>query len=229
MNRFTRACCAFLLMMALSAPIASASEINVESAAVSFQTVDGERIATFLHFVASSAEFTLRSPSGRYNEATEVMTAIAQGDERAVLTKSGESSFEVSAATEIGISFDDETLAALGDVTFLSDELDARSDELFVDRLSSLKARIDALKSSITLLDTLELIESFLANVGADDRLILLSGNVRVVREDTTMESAWMLVNEADQSEFISIADPDRKLTLTIVTQEETSEDESQD
>lgn len=223
MNRLARAAGAILLLsiLWLPSPAANADEINVESAAVIFQTVDGERVATFLDFTAQSSEFTLSSPRGRYNEATSLMTATGQGGERATLAKTGDEPFEVSAATEITINFDDETLAALGDVTFRSEELDARSDELFVDRRSALEERIEAIKTRLSLRETLDLIESFLAKVDADDRLILLSGNVRVVREDSTLESSWMLVNESDQSEFISIADPSRRMTLTIVTQTE--------
>lgn len=231
MNRSARAAGALLFaaLVLLVPALAAADEINVESAAVSFQTVDGERVATFLDFVARSRDFTLSSPRGRYNEATALMTASGRPDARASLAKAGESPFSVSAETEISINFDDETLAAHGEVVFLSDEIDARSDDLVVDRRERLESRIAELKASVAEVETLELIDSFLAKVGPGDRLILLSGNVRIVREDSTLESAWVLVNESDQSEFISIADPSRRMTLTIVTRDEEEGTGSQD
>ena len=215
--------CVALLAVAALAPslAAAAEEINVESAAVSFREVDGKRIVTLLRFRATSREFSLSSPYGVYDESTEMMTASAIEGERAVLVKSGENAFEVSAADAIAIHFENETLSATGDVIFRSDELDAWADELYVDRRSALEERIMGLVARIRGQETAELVQAFLAKIAPDDRLILLSGSVRLEREDSTMESSWMLVNEADQNEMISVAEPERTVRLTIVTRED--------
>src|SRR5690606_3357383 len=156
------------------------------------------------------------APSGEYSEASELMAATGDSKRPAVLTKGGDDAFRVSAERQLTIAFGDETLSAKGNVTFRSDDLDARSDELIVDRFEALQARIDELTAAISQEQTLSLVRQFLTKITPEDRLILLTGNVRVVREDSTLESAWMLVNESDQSELISVADAGRQLTLTI-------------
>src|SRR5690606_8353375 len=85
-------------------------------------------------FEATSDQYVLAGLTGRYDRNEEIFLATGTADRPALLSRSGESAFSVTASEKIDIDFSEESLRAEGEVRYTSGEVEASCRLLIVDR-----------------------------------------------------------------------------------------------
>lgn len=70
---------------------------------------------------------------------------------------------------------------------------------------------------------------TFFEALEPDARLVLLQGNVRVEREDADLQAAWMLFDESNSDNFISVAQRNTPLQLRVILDDEGDEEDASD
>lgn len=211
---------AILLLLALVMPVGAREVIIDVKGAEGFIVVeeqDGERILRMSEFEASTDEFILSGTSGRYVEAEERMEAFGAPAQPASLSRTGEDPFSVTAFERIILVVRDESLRAEGGVRYTSGEVEASGRSLWVDRREVVLVRVEELLAKVASAASRAAVLDFFAGAGDDDRIVLLEGEVRVVRNDSDMTAGWIVFNEARPDEFVSVADPNLGLQLRVV------------
>src|SRR5690606_9249356 len=221
----------FLALLALLAcPLLGAGsaqdrEVLLDTQALRVENVSGEPVMHFAAFRAETEEYVLTGVSGRFEQKQDILEAFGTEHEPATLSKTpaaspaGEEEAEgggdesdgpmsVTATKVIRIDFREERLYAEGNVHYTSAESRAASDLLMIDTRDAVHAVVAELIAAMAPGEPRTLVEEFFARLGQDARLILLRGNVRLEREDSEMYAAWMLLDDSDQENFISVAGP---------------------
>ncbi len=179
----------------------------------------------FSTFTATSEEYTLSGVTGKFTRSTNAMESTGTSQQPATVAKArtaeDEQEFFVSATESIHIYLDDERLLARGSVTYQSDDTHSTSDLLMIDErdevLGLMRDSIDAMPEG----EPRRMVLQFIEALEPEARLVLLRGNVRVERDDSDIQAAWMLFDESDADHFISVADSQRPLQLRVLLDED--------
>lgn len=218
----------FAAAVLFAASPAMARTVVIDTTALFVEGVDGAQIVTMPEFTAESEEYTVSGASGRFDSSAELFVAWGNAERPASLARSGESPFTVTATETITIAFQDESFEARGGVVYSGEDIRATGQLLIVNRRDRLSVLIDELLAAVPGAATRELVLGFLAKLADDARLVLLRGDVKVDREDSSLEAEWVVFSEDNEEEFISVSAPDRPLRLSIVVDgEEEGDDDS--
>lgn len=223
---FSIVAAALVACAGLAAGAGAARRVTIDTSALRVEQADGGEVLVMPAFVAESDEYTVSGAGGRFDSGAELFVATGSPERPATLARAGESAFSVSAIQTISISFGDEALRAEGGVRYQSDDVEALSDLLVVDRRSRLQPLIDELLQALTTREVRQIVLDFLSRAGEHDRLVVLRGNVKVERADSSLNAGWVLFHEGNAEEFISVADPDRPLRLSVVLEDDAGEPE---
>lgn len=210
----------FIALTGISFP-ASARTVVIDTQALRVEGVGDAQVVIMPEFTAQSEEYTVTGAAGRFDNAQELFVATGSPDRPATLTRSGETPFTVSATQSIAVVFHDESLRAEGDVQYRSDDVQAQSGLLLVDRRHRLEELIQELLDTLSPGETREIVLEFFSRVDQDDRLILMRDDVRVDREDSFLQADWVVFNEENTDDFISVSAPGKPLRLSVVIERE--------
>lgn len=226
----------FLLSIVIAglgiAPV-GAREVLLTTEAMRVENVDGDPVIHFSSFRAESDEYVLTGASGRFVQKSNEMLSLGDDAQPATLAKhpfdeetdtpslEDEPELYISASRSIWVHFDDERLQAHGDVTYRTEDTMAWSDLLIVDVKEAIWDHLAATIEAMPRGEPRTLVMQFFDALSPDARLVLLQGNVRVEREDAEIEGAWMLFDEEDGDNFISVADVSQPLRLRMTLSED--------
>lgn len=226
----------------LGAGSAQAREVLLDTQALRVENVSGQSVMHFAAFRAETEAYVLTGVSGRFQQKDELLEAFGTEQEPATLSKmpaaggsageegaaSGEGESDgpmsVTATKVIRIDFREERLYAEGNVRYTSAQTRAASDLLMIDNRDAVHAAVAELIAEMAPGEPRTLVEAFFAGLAPQARLILLRGNVRLQREDSEMYAAWMLLEDADEENFISVAGPGQPLQLKVQLEDDSSE-----
>lgn len=224
--------CALLAVVVTSLPAFAARTVVIDTTALFVEGVGDAQVLNMPEFTAESDEYTVSGASGRFDSANELFVATGGPERPASLVRTGETPFTITALERISIAFQDETLEALGGVVYLGDGIEATSEYVIVNRRDHIDELVQELLAAVAAGPTRELILEFLEKLEGDARLVLMRGEVKVDREDSTLEAEWVLFSEENDEEFISVSAPDKPLRLSVVINDDEpseAEDEAEE
>lgn len=206
----------FSIILVVATP-AFARDIVIETEAARIEgATEDDRVIILAAFTLTSDEYTLVAVSGRFQEAQEIMQAKGEPSRPAVLTFTGDSPFTVSATQRIDIALEEETLEAEGDVKYESDDTKATGHLLTVDGKERIWMMVEEDLARHPRREIRDIVLEFFERADDEDRLVLLKGSVHVERDDSQLDAAWVIFNESQEDEFVSVSDPDLPVNLRI-------------
>lgn len=204
-----------------SLPALAARTVIIDTSALFVEGVDDAQVVTMPEFTAESEEYTVSGTAGRFDSSAELFVARGGSDRPASLRRSGENPFTVTAIERITIAFQDESLEAVGGVTYSGDGIQATSELMVVDRRDRLSDLVQELLAAVAAGATRDLVLEFLEKLADDARLVLMRGDVQVDREDSSLQAEWVVFSEDNNEEFISVSAPDKPLRLSVVIKDD--------
>lgn len=213
-----------IALIATSLPAFAARTVVIDTSALLVEGVGEAQVLTMPEFTAESDEYTVSGASGRFDSSTEHFVATGAEDRPATLVRSGETPFTVTATERISIAFQDEVLEARGGVRYTGDGIEATSQLMLVDRHDRLFELVQELLAAVEPGATRDLVLEFFARMSDDARLVLMRGDVSVDREDSSLQAEWVVFNEENNEEFISVSAPGKPLRLSVVIKSDDEE-----
>lgn len=228
----------FILIFALTTTLALSwsaygREVFLDTEALRVENIDGEQTMLFTTFEAVSEEYTLSGLSGKFTRSSNAMESTGTPEQPATLARTptaddGQELY-ISASQSIRIHFDDERLLAEGDVTYRSEGTRSQSDLLMIDARDAVRSALNRAIDDMSEGEPRRMVLTFFEALEPDARLVLLQGNVRVEREDADLQAAWMLFDESNSDNFISVAQRNTPLQLRVILDDEGDEEDASD